>query len=250
MSIYFDSFKRGNIDLSQQKPNINNNLASSSFNLNNYLNEFKSESNNAYETTIDMTTSRTTTTNDATLNEEVTGIYSRVKYLEEKLAHAHADKEFVWSLWRQLQAENPDLTSAIGVVVQREKEKAEAKDQKVLEILNAKDEKLEKLQQICKENKSESGHLKEKLAEVESKMISKEDELNCLLLNIKTLQDKEQMYEQMIRMRDDKYANVLKESGQINDNLTARLQEAYQECEQHRNTIEGLNVCHFSVYFC
>ena len=30
-----------------------------------------------------------------------------------------ADKDFVWSLWKKLQVTNPDLTQAVGLVVQR-----------------------------------------------------------------------------------------------------------------------------------
>jgi len=29
------------------------------------------------------------------------------------------DKDFVWSLWKKLQVTNPDVTQAVGLVVQR-----------------------------------------------------------------------------------------------------------------------------------
>lgn len=32
---------------------------------------------------------------------------------------SQADKEFVWSLWKQLQVANPDLTQAVSLVVER-----------------------------------------------------------------------------------------------------------------------------------
>lgn len=32
---------------------------------------------------------------------------------------SQADKEFVWSLWKRLQVENPDLTQAVSFVVER-----------------------------------------------------------------------------------------------------------------------------------
>jgi hypothetical protein len=35
------------------------------------------------------------------------------------LLHFKADKEFVWSLWRQLQVDNPNVTQVIGQVLQR-----------------------------------------------------------------------------------------------------------------------------------
>ena len=79
-----------------------------------------------------------------------------------------ADKDFVWSLWKRLQVANPDVTQAVAIITQRqlelnyqhisfallhlfdirEREKAEIKDKKVLDILNAKDEKIEELQKL------------------------------------------------------------------------------------------------------
>ncbi|CAB1327305.1 unnamed protein product [Coregonus sp. 'balchen'] len=70
-----------------------------------------------------------------------------VRSLTEELVQCQADKEFVWSLWKRLQVANPDLTQAVSLVVEREKWKAEAKDRKVLEILQAKDYKIQELDQ-------------------------------------------------------------------------------------------------------
>ncbi|XP_045696801.1 centlein isoform X2 [Phyllostomus hastatus] len=67
--------------------------------------------------------------------------------LKEELALCQADKEFVWSLWKRLQVTNPDLTQTISLVVEREKQKSEAKDRKVLEILQVKDAKIQELEQ-------------------------------------------------------------------------------------------------------
>jgi len=59
------------------------------------------------------------------------GMQARIRHLEEELRNMQADKDFVWSLWRQLQVSNPDLTGAIACAIQREKEKAEQRDKKV-----------------------------------------------------------------------------------------------------------------------
>lgn len=67
--------------------------------------------------------------------------------IKEELALCQADKEFVWSLWKRLQVTNPDLTQTISLVVEREKQKSEAKDRKVLEILQVKDAKIQELEQ-------------------------------------------------------------------------------------------------------
>ncbi|XP_077917367.1 centlein isoform X2 [Halichoerus grypus] len=67
--------------------------------------------------------------------------------LKEELALCQADKEFVWSLWKRLQVTNPDLAQAVSLIVEREKQKSEAKDRKVLEILQVKDAKIQELEQ-------------------------------------------------------------------------------------------------------
>ena len=93
---------------------------------------------------------------------------NRIKYLEDELANAQADKEFVWSLWRQLQANNPDVTNAISSVIQREKEKNELRDTKILEILKIKDDKIKSLLESINLKDSECKNLKEKLKEKRS----------------------------------------------------------------------------------
>ncbi|XP_007176847.2 centlein isoform X5 [Balaenoptera acutorostrata] len=72
--------------------------------------------------------------------------------VKEELALCQADKEFVWSLWKRLQVTNPDLTQAFSLVVEREKQKSEAKDRKVLEILQVKDAKIQELEQAFEDN--------------------------------------------------------------------------------------------------
>ena len=34
-------------------------------------------------------------------------------------SNVQADKEFVWSLWKQLQIESPDIASAVDMVITR-----------------------------------------------------------------------------------------------------------------------------------
>ncbi|XP_056442225.1 centlein [Gadus chalcogrammus] len=72
---------------------------------------------------------------------------AQVKTLSDELMQCQADKEFVWSLWKRLQVANPDLTQAVSLVVEREKQKGEMKDRKVLEILQTKDYKIQELEQ-------------------------------------------------------------------------------------------------------
>ncbi|XP_028833418.1 centlein isoform X2 [Denticeps clupeoides] len=82
-----------------------------------------------------------------------------VRSLSEELVRCQADKEFVWSLWKRLQVANPDLTQAVSLVVERENLKAETKDRKVLEILQAKDYKIQDLEQKVTAQQQEINNL-------------------------------------------------------------------------------------------
>ncbi|XP_051993235.1 centlein [Xyrauchen texanus] len=84
---------------------------------------------------------------DSKDNERVLFLEEEVKSLSEELIQCQADKEFVWSLWKRLQVASPDLTQVVSLVMEREKQKAENKDKKVLEILQAKDYKIQELEQ-------------------------------------------------------------------------------------------------------
>ncbi|XP_053477445.1 centlein [Ictalurus furcatus] len=89
-------------------------------------------------------------------------LQEEVRSLSQELAQCQADKEFVWSLWKRLQAANPDLTQAVSLVVEREKQKAEAKDRKVLEILQVKDYKIQELEkEVTSQRQEVSGLLQQ-----------------------------------------------------------------------------------------
>ncbi|KAM4585230.1 centlein [Odontesthes bonariensis] len=101
----------------------------------------------------------------------------QVKTLSDELMQCQADKEFVWSLWKRLQVANPDLTQAISLVVEREKHKAEIKDGKVLEILQAKDFKIQELEQKATGQQQEINNLAQRrttAAEDECALMKKE----------------------------------------------------------------------------
>ena len=78
-------------------------------------------------------------------NVDVKRLISENHSLYEELTQCKADKDFVWDLWKQLQSSKPDLGSVVSMVMAREKEKSEKKDQKILEILKMKDEKITEL---------------------------------------------------------------------------------------------------------
>ncbi|XP_063434293.1 centlein-like isoform X2 [Mytilus trossulus] len=91
--------------------------------------------------------------------DDVGSLKAEIKALADDLKQCQADKDFVWSLWKKLQVANPDITQAISLVLQREKEKSEIKDRKVLEVLQIKDERIEELQHALTQKSREVAEL-------------------------------------------------------------------------------------------
>jgi centlein len=133
----------------------------------------------------------------------------KIKYLQEEIANTQADKDFVWSLWRQLQTTKPDLTNAISTALNREKEKIEIKDQKVLKILDFKDKKIDELLDVVSAKNTENAELKEKIAKLEGNLNEKNENINFLKLNIKTFEDKTIVFEQILRNQEEKNTQKL-----------------------------------------
>ncbi|XP_052101260.1 centlein-like isoform X3 [Mytilus californianus] len=91
--------------------------------------------------------------------DDVGSLKAEIRALTDDLKQCQADKDFVWSLWKKLQVANPDITQAISLVLQREKEKSEIKDRKVLEVLQIKDERIEELQHALTQKSREVAEL-------------------------------------------------------------------------------------------
>ena len=166
---------------------------------------------------------------DLITNEHVSSISiqllnEKIRHLQEELANTQADKDFVWSLWRQLQCTNPDITNAISLVLKREKEKMEKKDEKVLRILEIKDRKMEDLMNTIAEKTYEVNELKEKLKQNEIEIKQKTNNLNYLNLNIKTFEDKVMMFEQIMRKQEE-YFDVERR------NFNHKVGQLLQECK-------------------
>lgn len=151
--------------------------------------------------------------NASVLNDEISRLQSENRILSEDLRQCQNDKDFVWSLWKKLQVANPDVTKAISLVVQREKEKAEIKDRKVLEVLQLKDDKIEELQTLLTLRSRELG-------EIASVRIDHQQELQRFQREIDQLRDQNAAME--IQMRSVEFRE--KTSG-----------------DSHRNTMESLS---------
>ncbi|CAL1546777.1 unnamed protein product [Lymnaea stagnalis] len=101
---------------------------------------------------------------------DVSLLVTQNQTLASELAQCQADKEFVWSLWKKLQVSNPDVTEAVALVTQREKEKSENKDRKVLEIIQVKDDRIEELQDIVTKQAEEISNVLSKKVELTEKV--------------------------------------------------------------------------------
>ncbi|XP_007952432.2 centlein-like, partial [Orycteropus afer afer] len=145
-----------------------------------------------------------------------------------------ADKEFVWSLWKRLQVTNPDLTQAVSLVVEREKQKAEAKDRKVLEILQVKDAKIQELEQ------RESG-LKQEINDLVKRKISVDEE-NALLRSEfsdlrKKFKDKSHELKdtkECVQNKEEQNRLVIKNLEEENEKLSAHCTNLLNDLEKLR----------------
>ncbi|RUS77367.1 hypothetical protein EGW08_014881 [Elysia chlorotica] len=137
---------------------------------------------------------------------DITLLITQNQALASELAQCQADKDFVWSLWKKLQVSNPDVTEAISLVTQREKEKSENKDRKVLEIIQVKDDRIEELQDIVTKQAEEiSDALSKKVefTEKNSRLQSEKDQLQSqvrkLEIQMRSEENKERSLEDNFR---------------------------------------------------
>ncbi|XP_020918943.1 centlein isoform X4 [Sus scrofa] len=154
--------------------------------------------------------------------------------LKEELALCQADKEFVWSLWKRLQATNPDLTQAVSLVVEREKQKSETKDRKVLEILQVKDAKIQELEQ------RESG-LKQEVNDLVKRKIAVDEENAFLRKEFSDLQkkfkDKSQEVKdskECVQNKDEQNRLVIKNLKEENEKLSTHCADLVNDLEKLR----------------
>ncbi|XP_075266755.1 centlein isoform X2 [Opisthocomus hoazin] len=152
----------------------------------------------------------------------VAELEEELRSLAEELSRCQADKEFVWSLWKRLQVSSPDLTQAVSLVVEREKQKAEVKDRRVLEILQAKDSKIETLEQ---------------------RLAGQQQEINNLI------QSKIAVEEQNARLKNE-FSNLNQKFRDKSQELKDTEECAQKKVEQNRLVIKnleeenkGLNTC-------
>ncbi|GAB1288610.1 Centlein [Apodemus speciosus] len=160
--------------------------------------------------------------------------------LKEELALCQADKEFVWSLWKRLQATNPDLTQTVSLVVEREKQKSEAKDRKVLEILQVKDAKIQELEQaesVLKQEihdlvklktlvDEENAFLRKELSDLQKKFKDKSQEVKGTVLRDA---------KECVQSKEEQNRLLIKNLEEENERLRARCTDLLNDLEKLRN---------------
>ncbi|XP_056021227.1 centlein-like isoform X3 [Ostrea edulis] len=168
--------------------------------------------------------------NASVLNDEISRLQSDNRILSEDLRQCQNDKDFVWSLWKKLQVANPDVTQAISLVVQREKEKAEIKDRKVLDVLQLKDDKIEELQTLLT-------HRSRELGEIASLRIDHQGELQRFQREIDQLRDQNAALEMQLRAR----GVVLTPPPRFSWKMRSVEVRQKSSGDLHRNTVESLS---------
>ncbi|XP_077777573.1 centlein isoform X4 [Podarcis muralis] len=170
----------------------------------------------------------------ASAASRVLALEEEVRGLTEELSQCQADKEFVWSLWKRLQVANPDLTQAVSMVVEREKQKAELKDRKVLEILQVKDDKIQTLEQrTCGQQEEINNLVQRKLAVDEENAVLK-TELCIFQQKCKDkIQELKDTKECALR-KEEQSRLVIKNLEEENEGLSTRYADLLNDLEKLR----------------
>ncbi|XP_008058228.1 centlein-like [Carlito syrichta] len=145
-----------------------------------------------------------------------------------------ADKEFVWSLWKRLQVTNPDLTKAVSLVVEREKQKSETKDRKVLEILQVKDTKIQELEQRELALKQEiNDAIKRKIAVDEENAFLRK-EFNDLEKKFKDKSQEIKDTKECVQNKEEQNRLVIKNLEEEKEKLSTRCADLLNDLEKLR----------------
>ncbi|XP_053061039.1 centlein isoform X7 [Acinonyx jubatus] len=154
--------------------------------------------------------------------------------LKEELALCQADKEFVWSLWKRLQVTNPDLTQAVSLVVEREKQKSEAKDRKVLEILQVKDAKIQELEQREIGLKKEINDLVKRKIAVDEENVFLRKEFSDLQKKFKDKSQEAKDTKECVQNKEEQNRLVIKTLEEENEKLSTRCADLLNDLEKLR----------------
>ncbi|XP_041465243.1 centlein-like [Lytechinus variegatus] len=165
-------------------------------------------------------------------DSEVQRLAAQNQALSEELAQCQADKEFVWSLWKRLQVANPDISQAISMVVQREKEKAEIKDRKVLEILHSKDDRIAELEQLVSEQEKRLAEVAERVGD--ASFTRREEFAEVLVQHEQQIKDVKQKEKE----QNDRMQAILDDKDKAMAELNAEKEELKKQVAKLESTVE------------
>ncbi|XP_077106060.1 centlein isoform X2 [Ranitomeya variabilis] len=166
--------------------------------------------------------------------ERLLQLEEEVSNLTEELSQCQADKEFVWSLWKRLQVSNPDVTQAIALVVDREKNIAETKDRKVLEILQTKDSKIQELEERASGQQQEINNLVQRKIAVDEEHTLLKKELDDLQEKLKDKSQELKDIRKSSRKEEEQRAAVFKNVEQEKENLSKKCADLFVDLEKAR----------------
>ncbi|KAM5191702.1 centlein [Mantella aurantiaca] len=166
------------------------------------------------------------------IQEQVLQLEEKISSLTEELSQCQADKEFVWSLWKRLQVANPDLTQAISLVVEREKSKAEAKDRKVLEILQMKDSQMQELEQRVSGQQQEINNLVQRKITVDEENTLLKKELDDLQLKLKDKSHELKNTKESLEKTEEQRAAILKNLEQEKEDFSKKCADLLSDLEK------------------
>ncbi|XP_070287822.1 centlein isoform X2 [Myotis yumanensis] len=154
--------------------------------------------------------------------------------LKEELALCQADKEFVWSLWKRLQVTNPDITQTVSLIVEREKQNSEAKDRKVLEILQVKDAKIQELEQRESALKQDINDLVKRKIAVDEENAFLRKEFSDLQKKFKDKRQEVKDSKECIQNKEEQNRLVIKDLEEENEKLSTRCVDLLNDLERLR----------------
>uniref|UniRef100_A0A5F8ARC4 Centlein n=1 Tax=Macaca mulatta TaxID=9544 RepID=A0A5F8ARC4_MACMU len=154
--------------------------------------------------------------------------------LKEELALCQADKEFVWSLWKRLQVTNPDLTQVVSLVVEREKQKSEGKDRKVLEILQVKDARIQEFEQRESVLKQEINDLVKRKIAVDEENAFLRKEFSELEKKFKDKSQEIKDTKECVQNKEEQNRLIIKNLEEENNKLSTRCTDLLNDLEKLR----------------
>uniref|UniRef100_A0A8C4UL27 Centlein n=1 Tax=Falco tinnunculus TaxID=100819 RepID=A0A8C4UL27_FALTI len=164
----------------------------------------------------------------------VAELEQELRRLAEELSRCQADKEFVWSLWKHLQVSSPNLTQAVSLVVEREKQKAEVKDRRVLEILQAKDSIIETLEQRVTEQQQEINNLIQRKIAVDEENACLKNEFSNLNQKFKDKSQELKDTEECAQKKEEQNRLVIKNLEEENKGLNTCCADLLNDLEKLR----------------